>query len=130
MKNPTRVTILTGGVLNLLLALFHIYLCYVIFKAYASADFYPLMQMLAIAGTVFIFFLAYTSLFCATELMKGSLGMTVIMLNILLYLSRALGEVILFPHPKPIIIGLCILLVLMYGYVFFNGKAGSEAASQ
>lgn len=124
MKTRTEITILTGGVLNLLLALFHILLCYQIFKAFGSQGFYPLMQMLSIVGTLMIFFLAYTSLCCVSELLQGKLGLTVIVLNILVYLSRAIGEMILFPQPKPIIIGLCILLVLMYGYVLFQRKKG------
>lgn len=126
MKTRTEITILTGGVLNLLLALFHIFLCYQIFNAFGTQGFYPLMQMLSIGGTLMIFFLAYTSLFCVGELLQGKLGLAVIVLNILVYLSRALGEVILFPQPKPVIIGLCILLVLMYGYVLFKRQTETQ----
>ena len=125
MKNPTRTFIITGGVLNLLLALFHVFLCLKIYQIFGKTDFYPLMQMLAIGGTIFIFFLAYTSLVSPGSLISTSLGAPVIGLNILLYLSRALGELILFPKPKPIIIAVCLIQVLIYGYVFLKRQRQS-----
>ncbi len=62
MKSALRKGILTGGVLNLLLSLFHVFLCYQIYQVYGTAQVYPLLQLFAIGGMIMIFFLAYTSL--------------------------------------------------------------------
>jgi hypothetical protein len=45
-------------------------------------------------------------------------------LNILVYLSRAIGEVVLFPKPGILIIGLCSFLSALYMYILLNrGRA-------
>ena len=108
--------------LNLLLALFHVFLCYRIFDLFGSKPFYPLMEMLGIGGMLLIFFLAFTSLFCSAELVKTGVGRSVIVLNILIYLARVLGEVILFPRPSSLVIGPCALLALLYAYIYFWGR--------
>ncbi len=62
MQNPLRKAILTGGILNLFMSLFHLFLCYQIFLNYRGTPIYPLLEMLSIGGTLLVIFLAYTSL--------------------------------------------------------------------
>jgi len=122
MKPITRYAILTGGILNLLLALFHIFLCYQIYVAYGTAQVYPLLQALAVGGALLVAFLAYTSLFTSQELVTTKTGTAVIVLNILVYLTRTVEDFILFPKPNLVIVVLCSILTLLYGYVLFNKK--------
>ncbi len=44
------------------------------------------------------------------------------MLNILVYLTRTIGEFILFPQPKIIIIVLCSFLTLLYVFIFISAR--------
>ena len=119
MKSKAKTLILTGGVLNSLMALFHIFLGYQIYSAYSGKDFYPLMQMLNVGGSLMIFFFAYTSLAYARELLNSKTGRSVIILNILLYLARAIGEVVLFMQPKILIIVICFVISGIYSTAFF-----------
>ncbi|MBI5474287.1 MAG: hypothetical protein HY961_18275 [Ignavibacteriae bacterium] len=121
MKNPLRIAILAGGIFNLLFSLFHVYLCYQLYQIYGTMPIYPLLQMFSIVGTIMIFFLAYTSLCCPTELLSTNAGLAVVVLNILVYLSRVIGEIVLFPQPMSIIIATCLLMTLIYGYVLVEG---------
>jgi hypothetical protein len=128
MKVPIRKVIIAGGMLNFLLALFHVFLCYRIYQGYGTTPVYPLLQMFSIGGTLMVVFLAYTSLFQAGDLATTSTGLTVIILNIFLYLARSLGEVLLFPKINFLIIGVCLFLVLLYTYVFIEVKLNVSAA--
>jgi hypothetical protein len=112
-----KAAILTGGVLNLLLAIFHIVLCRMIYGAYHTADFYPLMQMLAVADALFIWFLALTSLVFREKLAMTSIGRSILLLNVVLYIVRVIGEFVLFPHPKPVIFIGCGLLAVLYTWI-------------
>ena len=47
-------------------------------------------------------------------MVTSKLGKTVIALNILIYLSRAIGEITLTTAPRPIIIVVCLILVVLY----------------
>ncbi|HZP58990.1 MAG TPA: hypothetical protein VFB27_01610 [Opitutaceae bacterium] len=123
--NPLRAAVLIGGIFNSLLALFHIFLCYQIFKFYGSKPFFPLMEMMSIGGTILIFFLAVTSLFCAKALTETPLGRLVVLLNISIYLARTLGELMLFPKPSSLIVGLCAFLALLYAYIYVEGGKGA-----
>jgi hypothetical protein len=122
MKPILRAAILTGGVLNLLLALFHIFLCYKIYVAQSGSPIYPLLEMLAICGTLMIFFLAATSLLYRTELVTAKIGQPIILLNIAVYLSRTLGEFILFSQQNFLIIVVCSFLTILYVYIFIVGR--------
>jgi hypothetical protein len=126
MKSHVRAMIITGGVLNLLLAFFHIFLCYQIFIFYGSMNLYPLLEMFSVGGTLMVFFLAYTSLFCPADLAYTKSGKAVIVLNILVYLSRVLGEFILFPKQNIWIIVLCSFLTVLYVYIFTAVRTKSQ----
>jgi hypothetical protein len=73
-----------------------------------------------------VFFLAYTSLVCSIDLVSTKIGKPVIMLNILVYLTRVLGEFILFPKQNFLIIGLCSFLTILYVYIFGNSRMNSQ----
>ncbi len=127
MKSALHKGILTGGILNLLLALFHIFLCYQIYTVYGTAQVYPLLQLFAIGGMIMIFFLAYTSLFHTEELTTTHAGRSVLILNILVYFSRTLGEIILVPAPNAVIIVLCSFLTVLYLSIFIAGRKAQYA---
>ncbi len=103
-----------GGILNTLMSLFHIFLIYQIYVFNYGKPYYPLLQLFAIGGCIMIIFLAYTSLLYSDEMVTSKLGKTVIALNILIYLSRAIGEITLTTAPRPIIIVVCLILVVLY----------------
>ncbi len=73
-----------------------------------------------------VFFLAYTSLFCSADLANTKSGKAVIVLNILVYLSRVLGEFILFPKQNIWIIVLCSFLTILYVYIFTAVRTKSQ----
>jgi len=116
-----KVAIVTGGILNLLLALFHLVLCRMIYGAH-TADYYPLMQMLAVAGAIFIWFLALTSLVFREKLALTPIGRSILLLNVVLYAIRVLGELVLFPQPKAIILVGCGILAALYAWIFIAGR--------
>ncbi len=121
MKSSIRAAIIGGGIANLLFSVFHIYLCYRIHQLYGTSPIYPLLQMFSIGGTIMIIFLAYTSLCCPTDLLSTKAGLAVVALNVLVYLSRIVGEMLLFPEPKSLILVTCLLMTLIYGYVLVEG---------
>jgi hypothetical protein len=122
MKPILRAAILTGGVFNLLLALFHVHLCYEIYVAQSGSPIYPLLEMFAIGGTLMVLFLAVTSFWYRTELVTTKIGQPIILLNIAVYLSRTLGDFILFPQPNIMIIVVCSFLTILYAYIFIAGR--------
>ena len=117
-----KVAIVTGGVLNLVLALFHIVLCRMIYASGHTADYYPLMQMLAVAGAIFIWFLALTSLVFREKLALTPIGCSILLLNVVLYAIRVIGELVLFPRPKAVILIGCGLLAALYAWIFIAAK--------
>jgi len=130
MKPILRAAILTGGVFNLLLAFFHIFLCYKIYVAQSGSPIYPLLEMLAISGTLMILFLAVTSLWYRTELVTAKIGQPIILLNIAVYLFRTLGDFILFPQLNIMIIVVCSFLTILYVYIFIAGKKYTSAIAR
>lgn len=128
MKNKSALTIIrVGGAINVLMTLFHVYLCFVIHRNYQHAAVYPLLQMFAISGTIMIGFLAITSLAHAETLAASSLGLAVLGLNLAIYLGRAVGELLLFPQPKPLIIALCLLITGVYALAAAKRHAANKA---
>ena len=77
--------------------------------------------MLNIATSLIIFFFAYTSLAYAGELTYSKAGRSIIILNILLYLSRTLGELMLFPEPSALIIIVCMIIAAIYSIALLGG---------
>ncbi len=128
MKLTLRISVITGGILNLFLSLFHVLLCYQIYLVYGKEAVYPLLQMLAIGGTVFVFFLAFTSLMCISDLVSTKIGASVIVLNILTYLIRTAGELIFSPRPSVLIISLCLVLAVIYIVVLIGSAKTNRPA--
>jgi hypothetical protein len=126
MNKTQHIAIMIGGIFNLIFGLFHIFLCYQIYQFYKTQPVYPLLQMFAIGGMLMVFFLAYTSLACYAELKTTMLGRWVVLLNILIYFTRTLGEFILFPKPHIIIISLCSLVSLIYLYILFSSRVNIQ----
>jgi hypothetical protein len=122
MKRAIRISIITGGVLNLLLALFHVVLCYQIYLIYGNQPIYPLLQMPAIGGMLFIFLPAYTSLFCPSDMISTGTGQLIILFNVILCLVRTAGEFILCPKPRAWIIAVCLIPAVLYSFVFIGSR--------
>jgi len=124
-----KIAIITGGVLNLVLALFHIVLCRMIYADCHTADFYPMMQMFAVSGAALIWFLALTSLLFREQLALTAVGRSILLLNVVIYAGRVISELALFPasfpHPKAIIIASCSLIAALYVWIFIKGKSQS-----
>jgi len=87
-----------------------------------TADYYPLMQMLAVGGAVFIWFLALTSIVFREKLALTPIGRSILLLNVVLYAVRVLGELFLFPQPKAVILIGCGGLAVLYGWIFMAGE--------
>lgn len=115
-----KIAIIVGGSINLALALFHIVLCRAIYVTGHGQAHYPLMQMLAVGGCVLIWFLALTSLIFREQLAVTSVGRSILLLNIAVYVSRVLGEIVLFPRPSLLIMILCAALAFLYRWIFFR----------
>ncbi len=128
MKPTLRVVITSGGILNLLLALFHIFLCYQVAIAYSGTPSYPLTQMLAIGGFLMIAFLAWTSLVHPSDLVQSKSGASILVLNILVYVSRVVEEFVLAPRVSYLIVVLCTIIAVLYVYAFFASKEIRQAA--
>ncbi len=132
MKRSLKTIILAGGAVNLLMGLFHIFLCYQIHVLYAGMPFYPFLQMLAIGGAMLVLFLAGTSLLSPAELVSTNTGRLIVILNVVVYFSRIVEEFIFVAVPQPVIIGACLIPGALYLYVLLYGTritAADEAES-
>lgn len=114
--------VITGGILNTIMSLFHIFLVYQIYALYTGKPFYPLLQLFAVGGCIMIIFLAYTSLFHSEELVSSKLGKAVLVLNMLVYISRIAGEIIFVNSPSPVIITICLIVAAVYFLASLPGK--------
>lgn len=84
-----------GGIAQIILGLFHIYLSTAIQKMDSlTAGGRALMQMLNVGGTMLIFFVAYATFFQRDDLLSTSLGRTTLIFVTLFYLVRAAEEII------------------------------------
>lgn len=103
------IVLYTCGVVNALFAAFHIFLGSAIHRLPSLAPGYrALMQALNVGGVLLIAFLAVAFLACQADL-RSRLGRATILLGALLYLTRALGEVVFFPAVNPLIVALCVI---------------------
>jgi len=110
----SRALLIIGGILNTLFLLLHVVLGYQIHHLTQLAPpLRGLMQALNVGGVLFIFFFAFVSFFCQSELQQTRLGRTVLLLITVLYLSRAVEEFILFT-PSLLIFASCTVTGLLY----------------
>jgi hypothetical protein len=87
--------LLVGGAVNLLFGLFHVWLATAIQSSKSlSAPDRALMHMLSVAVTCFILFFAYVSFFHRGALLSTELGTAMLVLVALIYLSRAVEEIV------------------------------------
>ena len=87
-----------------------------------TADYYPLMQLLAVSGAIFIWFLALTSLVFREKLALTPVGRSILLLNVVLYAIRAIGELVLVPQPEAVIVIGCSLLAALYAWILLAAK--------
>ncbi len=103
------VVLYTCGVVNALFTAFHLFLGAAIARLPSLAPSYrALMQALNVSGFLLIAFLAVAFLACQADL-RSRLGRATILLGALLYLTRALGEIVIFPAVNPVIVTLCVV---------------------
>jgi len=119
----SKIILIIGGVLNILLAVFHVFLGYKICQIQDIATNYrALMIMLNVGGTLFIIFFAVASLALTRDMLTTRLGKLVTLFVVLLYASRAIEEVIVSAHFSPFIFGTCILISALYFVLLFIGE--------
>jgi len=124
-----QTLLVIGGGLNVLFGLLHIWLGWEFHRAtHLSPDDRALMEMLNVGAILFVFFFAYASFFCGKELLTTALGKAVLALILLMYLSRAVEEVILSPTFSVVIFATCLLVAGVY-LAAILWKGGSEAWS-
>lgn len=108
----------TGGVLNALLALFHVWLGAELHSASGvPEDFRVLAEMLNVAGFLSIAFLAVASLGFGGELVGTRIGRLVAGFAVAFYLARAAEEALIAPVFSIAIFTICVLVAGIYGWL-------------
>jgi len=116
----SRALLITGGVLNSLLAVFHVFLGHSIYRIRdVAAGYRALMIMLNAGGTLFIVLIALASLALTKDMLTTKLGKLVTLFTFLLYASRALEEVTVSTQFSITIFGTCIVISAIYAVLFF-----------
>jgi len=124
-----RILVISGGVLNFLFGLFHIWLGWRIYPAKGlSPGSRGLMLAFDVGGTLLIFFIAYASAFCSREMLTTRIGRAVLILAAVLYLSRAAEELVWFSF-TPAIFFCCILVGLIYTVLWFAPSGNKRPAT-
>lgn len=110
-----RALLVVGGGLNCILAVFHVWLG---LQIHAMPGLAPgqraLMEMLNAGGTLMIAFFAVASLGFATDVLTTRLGTLVLGFVAVLYLSRAVEEIVISPHFSALIFGVCLAIAGIY----------------
>ena len=122
-----QTLLVIGGGLNVLFGLLHIWLGWQFHRAtHLAPDDRALMEMLNVGAILFVFFFAYASFFCKREMLTTGLGKAVLVLILLMYLSRAIEEVILSPAFSIVIFATCLLVVGVYlAAILWKGEAAT-----
>ena len=124
-----QTLLVIGGGLNVLFGLLHLWLGWEFHCAtHLSPDDRTLIEMLNVGAILFVFFFAYASFFCRKDLLSTALGKAVLVLILLMYLSRAIEEVILSPAFSIVIVATCLLVAGVYLAAILS-KGGSQAWS-
>ncbi len=111
----SKILLIIGGILNSLLTVFHVFLGYQIFQFKDIAEGYrALMVMLNAGGTLFILLFTIASLGFTKEMLTTKIGKLISLFVFLLYVSRAIEEVILSPEISPAILAICLVISLIY----------------
>ena len=124
-----QTLLMTGGSLNVLFGLLYIWMGWGFHHATnLSKDYRAVLEMLNVGTILFVFFFAYASFFCAKEILTTWLGKAVLVLILLVYLSRAVEEIILAPTFSIAIVATCLLVAGVY-LAAILWKGGSQAWS-
>lgn len=83
---------------------------------------HALMEMLAVGGTLMIAFATWASLCPSKDMLGTRLGTGTIVFIILIYLSRAVEEIVIAPDFSPLIFGACLLMVAVYTGVLLGPR--------
>lgn len=130
-----HLLLFTCGVLNTAFVGFHLLLATWIQRMPLAPEARALMHAFNVGGLLLIGFLAYAFLFCREDL-ATRLGRGAALLGALVYLTRAAGELVFFPAPKPVIVVACLLAGLLHlpllraarGQVSGEGATGARPA--
>jgi len=121
-----KILLITGGVLNLILMLFHVFLGYQISLIDNIAPGYKeLMIMLNVGGTLFILLFTISSLFFIKDMLTTALGKLLIIFIIILYVSRALEEVFIVSQFSMSIFMACLFISLIYIVILTTHRKNS-----
>ncbi len=105
--------LLTGGIVHVIMAIFHIYLGYDIYRDGSVSRFsMGLIQALNFALTCVFFFFGYISIFHRKELVSTQIGKITMLLISVIYITRALEEFILFEFSLFVFL-LCFIVGLL-----------------
>lgn len=109
MDANTRTLYWFCGAINVLFTAFHL-LLFLLIRRLSGIDpeIRALLTAFNLASTLLIGFLALAFLTAKQDL-ASRLGRLTLVLGALLYFSRALGEVFLFPHPSIPVLGACLV---------------------
>ncbi len=120
----SKILLITGGVLNVLLAAFHVFLGYKIYLIQdTAANYRALMIMLNSGVTLLIVLFAVASLVYVHDMLTTRLGKLVMLFAALLYASRGIEEIIVAIQFSSFIFGICILMSAIYIALFFIPRA-------
>jgi hypothetical protein len=118
MDATTRTILWCCGAVNALFALFHLLLFLMIARLPGlEPGVRALLMAFNVGGTLMILFLALAFLACPREL-STRLGRLSVLLGMLVYLTRAVGEVVFFPHPSRAILVVCVVTGLLHLVAF------------
>lgn len=122
-----RTLLTIGGGLNVLFGLLHLWLGWGFHQAtHLPPNDHALMEMLNVGAILFVFFFAYVSFFCGKELLTTALGKAVLVLILLMYVSRAIEEIILSPTFSIVIFATCLLVAGVYlAAILWKGEAAT-----
>ncbi len=114
--------LITGGILNLLLAVFHM-LFWKVFNwpeglICLSVDNRAIMQTFNLVVILILLFFAAKSLFCIEQLRRGLLGVLALLTIASLWLMRGLSEILFWGMEKGaiswVILIVCLIVTVIY----------------
>jgi hypothetical protein len=109
-----QIILYACGVINALFVAFHLLLGWNIQRLPSLAPGYrALLHAFNVGGVLMVAFLAAAFLACQADL-RSHLGRLTILLGALVYLMRALSEVVFFPHAHWAILVLCVLTAALH----------------
>jgi hypothetical protein len=110
-----KLLLRTGGVINALFFLFHIWLGWRIWHWTGVPEgLRALLEIFNVGGALFIAFFAYASLLRTKEVLETGLGRSVGVLVILLYAARVASEFVFQPKVQPAVVIACLVVVVVY----------------